>query len=87
MKLTINSTKYGKEIEFSRPGNHYIYVDLNGKPGSLGNQICYGGGCTGDTIGYSGDDDEKFEKICRRWWKSHLYEMKKEGIDPKDIYY
>lgn len=69
MGLTINSKKIGKQINFSRPGNHYIYVDLNGKPGTLGNQICRNGSLTGDTIGYSGDSDEVFERICRRWYR------------------
>jgi hypothetical protein len=71
MKFAIKSRKFG-EVEFSRPGNYYVYVDLNGKPGTLGNQICDGGGCTGDTIGYRGNSDDVFEKICRKWWRAYL---------------
>jgi len=72
MKFTINSKKLDKPVEFSRPGGSYIYVDLNGQPGTLGNQICNGGSTMGSTMVYSGDDESIFEKICRNWWKSYL---------------
>jgi len=72
MELNINSRKLNKIITFSRPGEHYIYVDLNDKPGTLGNQICDGGEIIGSTIGYSGDNLEVFEKICHKWWKKFL---------------
>lgn len=72
MELTIKSRKLNSEITFSRPGRHYIYANLNGQPGTLGNQICDGGRTMGNTIGYSGDDQEQFDKICRRWYKSHI---------------
>ncbi len=72
MKFTINSKKFNKLVEFSRPGNAYIFVDLNGQPGTLGNQICSGGSTMGSTMEYSGDDADVFEKICRNWWKIYL---------------
>ena len=72
MELTIKSRKLGQEITFSRAGNYYIYVDLNGKPGTLGRQICEGGSLMGDTIGCRGENEAKFEMICRRWYKSFI---------------
>lgn len=72
MELTIKSRKLNQEITFSRAGNYYIYVDLNGKPGSLGRQICEGGGLMGDTIGYRGESESRFEAICRRWYKAFI---------------
>lgn len=72
MKLTIKSRKLGKEITFSRPGNYYIYADLNDQPGLLGCQICNVGGLMGDTLGYKGDSQEQFEAICRRWYKAYI---------------
>ena len=72
MKTTINSRIHG-EVTFFCPNNGgYIWVDLNGKPGTTGNQICDGGGLMGSTISFRGDDEEKFDKVCRRWWKAYL---------------
>lgn len=72
MKLIIKSRKLNKEITFSRPGSHYIYADINGKEGTLGSQITHNGG---STIGYSGDSQEQFEKICRNWYRSYVKSM------------
>ena len=70
--FTINSRKLNKTITFSRPGKSYIFADLNGQPGTLGNQICQGGSTMGSTLSYDGDDQEQFEKICRNWYRSYL---------------
>ena len=72
MKYTINSRKLGKEVTFSRPGTYYVFVNLNGEPGTLGNQLCDGGELTGNTILFHENDQEAFEKICRNWWKLYL---------------
>ena len=71
MRFTINSRKYGP-VEFSRPGSGHIFVDLNGQPGTLGKQICHGGGLTGSTMSYHGDDQDCFESTCRSWWTAFL---------------
>lgn len=44
----------------------------------LGEQICARGRIFGDTLGYSGDDELEFRRICRAWHKS--YSRKKERI-------
>lgn len=70
--LTIRSRILNREITFSRPGSYYIYADLNGQPGTLGQQICDGGGLAGLTLGYDGEDQARFEKICRCWYRAYL---------------
>ena len=72
MELIINSKKLGRTITFSRPGSYYIYVDLNGKSGTLGSQICEHGCMMGNTIGYTGESREEFEMVCRKWYKKYL---------------
>lgn len=72
MKMTINSRKLGRVITFSRPGPSYIYADLNGQSGTLGRQICDGGRTMGSTIAYDGNDQTRFEEICRRWYRAHI---------------
>jgi len=69
MELKINSRKLGKTLTFSRPGQDYVYVDLNGKPGTLGNQICHGGDLMGSTIMAT---ENNFETVCRRWYRAYL---------------
>lgn len=74
MKYTFYSRKFGHEITFSRPGTGYVYVDMSGSnPGTLGRQICSGGGFLGSTLSYYGDSDDGFENFCRRWWKKYLH--------------
>lgn len=68
MEMQINSRKLGRSITFSRPGSSYIFADLNGQPGTLGNQICR----NGSTLYYDGDDQAQFDAICRRWYKAYV---------------
>lgn len=73
MRHVIVSKKLKNVLIFSRPGNAYIFVDIGGKkPGTLGKQICRHGRFVGSTISYEGDDVEEFNKICRRWYSSHI---------------
>jgi hypothetical protein len=72
MQTTINSRKLAKKVTFSRPGVAYIYVDLNGKHGTLGQQACKGGNTAGSTIAYYGDDQAQFDTICRRWYRAYV---------------
>ena len=81
MQLTINSRALNQEITFSRPGSSYMYVDLNGQPGTLGNQICDGGKLMGRTIAYSGDDEAVFARICRNWFRAYLRDTAWERED------
>lgn len=72
MELQITSRKLGRTITFSRPGSSYIYADLNGQSGTLGNQICAGGRTMGSTLSHDGDNRAEFERICRRWYRAHI---------------
>ncbi len=77
MEYTIKSNKLNRKITFSRPGSHYIYVDLNNYPGTLGQQICKGGELSGSTLGINGDNydpevQEQFERVCKLWWKQYV---------------
>ena len=68
--FTIHSRKLNRDITFSLIGDFgskhygYVYVDLNGKEGYLGNQICKGGYLMGSTIMST---DENFERVCKNW--------------------
>ncbi len=73
--LIISSKKLDKKITFSRPGSEYIYADLNGAPGTLGKQICSGGGTMGSTLSYAGDIQADFEAICRKWYRSYIQDF------------
>ena len=72
MYMTIKSRKLNREFLFSIPGQSYIFVDLNGKSGSQGMQVCAGGRVTGNALCYSGNDQRAFEGICRNWYKAAM---------------
>ena len=77
MHFSINSKILGRQLTFSRPGDFYIYVDTNRKHGCLGEQICERGNLAwGNTLGYWGDDEERFKDICRRWYRSYTRDKK-----------
>ena len=72
MKVTIKSRKLAKTITFTRPGREYIFADLNGRPGTLGVQICKGGWTSGSTMFYLGDDQAIFNRLCRYWYRAYI---------------
>lgn len=57
----------GEEWTFSRPGKGYVYCDMgrDDRNGTLGSQICYGGGFRGGTIHERGQ--ESFEREVKKW--------------------
>jgi hypothetical protein len=64
MRITIKS-KAQIEYSFWAPDNGG-YVRLEGKnaPGTVGQQICRGGGFSGSTISCTPDN---FRAVCRKW--------------------
>lgn len=70
MKLVINSRKLNRKIIFTC--HDYIYVNLNDQPGTLGNQICKNGALAGATLYYSGDNYDRFKRICKNWYRQFL---------------
>ena len=72
MEFQIKSRKLNQTLTFSIPGSGNIYVDTNGKPGTLGEQIRKD---SGSCISYRGDDQLAFEAICRKWYRKALPDM------------
>lgn len=79
---TIKSTKLGRPVTFSCPrAGGYVYVDLNGREGTLGKQICKGGSLGGETLRhvYKGTCETEnaavFRMACRAWWRAYLRKL------------
>lgn len=71
MRLIIKSRKAGKTFQFWAPdGGGYIRIEDEGKPGTLGKQLCYAGGFTG--VRLEAKDVQQFEVMCRKWYKHHM---------------
>jgi hypothetical protein len=82
MEMKIRSKKFNVELTFSRPGGGYIFCDM-GMPwlsGSLGLQLCKGGGPYGLCLSYQGDDEKVFQQICRKWWRDYLKNARNHPI-------
>lgn len=61
----------GDEWTFSRPGGGYVYCDFGSakRSGTLGRQICYGGGTMGGTVHET--TDAGFIKAVKKWLADH----------------
>jgi hypothetical protein len=69
MRTTIKSRKTGETFDFWAPDNGgYVRLESDGREGTLGYQICSGGGFTGSTISCTQDS---FKTDCRRWYRSY----------------
>ena len=69
--LTINSRKLGREYTFYMPpSGGYVRLENGSNHGTLGTQICYGGGFRGNTIPCA--TDAEFREECRRWYRQHM---------------
>jgi hypothetical protein len=78
METTINGKILGKKLTFFIPGESgYVFVDLNGREGSLGNQICQGGRLLGSTLRASNQDD--LNRTAQRWYRAYLANERKSG--------
>jgi len=78
--MEIKSKLLKQKLTFSQPGETYIFVDMNGQPGSLGRQLFKDGGA----VTYSGDSDRVFAKMCRRWYREHMKDGK--PVRPESIF-
>jgi hypothetical protein len=63
------SRKLKKVLTFSIPGKSYVYIDINGKPGCTGMQICDGGRLMGNTISAT---PETLPATARKWVRQYL---------------
>lgn len=69
-KYTIKSRKLGRDVTFSIPGSHYVFVDLNGGYGTQGQQICRGGRLnSGSTITST---EETLPITATKWLRQYL---------------
>lgn len=69
-QLTLKSRKTGQTFNFWMPlDGGYIRLESEGSSGTLGKQICQGGGFMGNTLSAT---PETFEKTCRTWYKAHM---------------
>lgn len=86
MRFTIKSRKHGdqdfwannKEPLFGRVQSAYVFLEDKG-PGTLGSQICEGGGFRGDTVTCNGTP-EGLEKAARQWWRQYLRNEREMGL-------
>jgi hypothetical protein len=68
--MVIKSKIMGRTFVFHHASNGYVYVDLNGLAGVLGNQICEAGRLQGATIRcYSASD---LKRVCLNWYRSYV---------------
>jgi len=72
MEHSIESRILNRTVTFSRPGQSYVYVDLNGHSGTLGQQLCEGGYLSGFTVSYWGNDEAGFRRLCQRWYRAYV---------------
>ena len=63
-RITINTRDAGKLEFWVRDEGGYVRLESDGKTGTLGRQICDGGGFMGSTIMA---DAETLAKVARRW--------------------
>ncbi|WP_044109877.1 hypothetical protein [Mycobacterium canetti] len=70
MRMTIDSRIAGARYEFWAPDQGgYVRLEFGDRIGTLGSQICDGGGFTGSTIWST---PASFADDCRRWYRQHL---------------
>jgi len=88
MRWTVKSKRLKRDVTFFCSGGfdphsfydwRYIFINLNGKSGCLGNQICEKGELRGATlVAYSEDD---FISTAKKWWKQYLKNRRDSYLD------
>lgn len=75
MRYTIKSRNEGL-FEFWAPSNGgYVRLESDGRPGTLGRQICDGGGFMGNTLSCSNRPSD-FEAVCKKWYRQYRRETR-----------
>lgn len=82
MRFTMKTRDYGT-LEFFAPRNGgYVRLESDGKPGTLGQQICNGGGFLGNTIS-CGPTEESLSRVARAWQRQRREGNKQDfGWEP-----
>ena len=69
-RFTIKTRNHGAKSFFVPDNGGYVRLEDTGtNHGTLGRQICYGGGFYGNTVTA---DAGSLERKARRWWRQHL---------------
>mgnify|MGYP003658299310 CR=1 FL=1 len=69
-QLTIKSRLLNREFTFFMPdGGGFIRLEDGRNHGTLGTQICRGGGFKGETL--EGSDEYDFKSKCLNWYRQH----------------
>jgi hypothetical protein len=68
-RFTIKTRDHGMKKFFVPDNGGYVRLETGSTHGTLGKQICYGGGFHGNTITAT---PETLPAVARRWWKQHL---------------
>ena len=68
-RLTIKTRSHGDKTFFVPDHGGYVRLESGSSHGTLGQQICYGGGFRGNTITA---DADSLEIVARKWWKQYL---------------
>lgn len=68
-RITIKSRKVGHKTFWMPDTGGYVRLESDGKTGTLGRQICYGGGFRGNTVSSTPDT---FEADVRKWWRAYI---------------
>lgn len=75
-RITI-STRRGKREFWCPDAGGYVRLETEGHSGTLGRQICEGGGFMGSTLTA---DAETLPKVARRWLRQQRDGLRKNGL-------
>lgn len=67
-RFTIRTRTNGNMTFFVPNSGGYVYLESAGRYGTLGKQICEGGGFSGNTITA---DEQTIEAKARRWYRAY----------------
>lgn len=82
MELTIKSTKLNRSLTFFLAcDGGYVYVNTNGKEGTLGEQICTSG--MTNSVSTITATEATLEKVCRNWLRKYIRVSEGVEISPR----
>jgi hypothetical protein len=81
MRFTIHSNKLNRDFDFYAPsGGGYVRLETERRPGTLGEQICEGGGVGyGSALSCAGSE-RSLEVVARRWYRQHMAWQREMGF-------
>ncbi|EKA7659290.1 hypothetical protein OL397_004464 [Salmonella enterica] len=77
MNFTIKSRKTGEIFNFFAPDNAgNVRLESEGYPGTLGMEICNGGGFMGIPLSCAGTEED-LARVARRWYRQYMEAQRK----------